>query len=238
MNPQQTLRIGDLAFDLRRSPRRKTVEITIERDGSLVIRAPSDCPAEAIERVARGKQLWIYRKLAERQRLAGPGKAREYVSGESFYYLGRSYRLQLVAFGQFGKLSNSPLRQHQGRYLLRPDDCQRARQQFIDWYTRHGLPWLGQRVTLIAQRLDAHPRAVEIGDLGYSWGDCAPDGTIRFHWRAMLLPPRIIDYLITHELVHLLEPHHSPAFWQCLGRALPDYPARKEWLAQHGGEYD
>lgn len=70
--------------------------------------------------------------------------------------------------------------------------------------------------------------------LGYRWGSCGSRGALNFHWKTILLPPRIIDYILVHELVHIHEPHHTPAFWTRVERVLPDYAARKEWLAGNG----
>jgi predicted metal-dependent hydrolase len=64
---------------------------------------------------------------------------------------------------------------------------------------------------------------VTVQDLGYRWGSCGKGGRLYFHWRTILLPPRIVDYVVVHELVHLLEPHHTPEFWQRVERAMPDY---------------
>lgn len=73
-------------------------------------------------------------------------------------------------------------------------------------------------------------------ELGYRWGSCG-EQALNFHWRTLQLPPRIIDYVVLHELVHVLEPRHDSAFWQKVERAMPDYGARKEWLAEHGHQF-
>src|SRR5438094_9669142 len=97
MNPaSERLVIGDLTFSLRRSNKRKTVGITIDRGGELILTAPDDCPLPKIAEIAHDKRFWVYTKLAEKAMLARPVGVKEYVNGEGFYYLGRSYRLLLV----------------------------------------------------------------------------------------------------------------------------------------------
>ena len=81
------------------------------------------------------------------------------------------------------------------------------------------------------------PKAIEVRELGYRWGSCGHSGTVNFHWRTILLPASVIDYVIVHELAHLIEPNHTPQFWTRVGRALSDYGKRKEWLAVNGAEY-
>jgi hypothetical protein len=90
------------------------------------------------------------------------------------------------------------------------------------------------RVERQAGRLEVEPGGVEVRELGYRWGSCGKGGRLYFHWRSILLPPRIVEYVVVHELVHLREPHHTPAFWRAVERVLPDYAARKQWLAEHG----
>ena len=62
-------------------------------------------------------------------------------------------------------------------------------------------------------------------------------GTLNFHWRTVCLPPRIIEYVIVHELVHLLEPHHGEVFWKRVERILPDFDGRKRWLGENGHRF-
>ena len=79
-------------------------------------------------------------------------------------------------------------------------------------------------------------RYVNVMDLGFKWGSCSADGTLNFHWRAAQLPPRIIDYIVVHELAHLKVPDHSTPFWREVEKALPDYAVHRDWLRQRGGE--
>lgn len=106
----------------------------------------------------------------------------------------------------------------------------------IEWYVARGRPWIEARVARWAPRVDVAPSGVVVQDLGYRWGSCGKGGKLYFHWKTLLLPPRIVEYVIVHELVHLHEGHHTPAFWQRLERALPDFAIRKAWLAEHGPE--
>jgi len=69
---------------------------------------------------------------------------------------------------------------------------------------------------------------------GYRWGSCGAGGLLNFHWRTILLPPQIVGHVVVHELVHLAEAHHAPAFWARVERALPDFTTRKQRLAEHG----
>jgi hypothetical protein len=80
------------------------------------------------------------------------------------------------------------------------------------------------------------PGPLKVQELGYRWGSCG-SASLNFHWRALQLPTRAIDYVVVHELVHIVEPRHDQVFWSRVERAMPDYESRKAWLAEHGGEF-
>jgi predicted metal-dependent hydrolase len=228
----ESLVVDNITFELRRSPRRKTLGITIDRGGELILNAPVNMPLAQIEPATRQKLVWLYTKLAEKDVFPQP-PAKEFVSGESLWYLGRNYRLVVVDAAPHVPA----LRLSEGRFLLRRDERSRALEHFVKWYIRRGQPWLQRHVDLFAGRVGAAPQAVEIRDLGFRWGSAGKGTILYFHWRTLLLPPRIIDYLVVHELVHLLEPHHGTSFWQRVERVLPDFAARQQWLAEHGAEF-
>lgn len=226
--------INELEFELRRSNRRKTVGITVDRQGELVVSAPTSCPVELIRGFVEEKRLWIYTKLAEKEMLLPPRSRKEFVTGEGFPYLGRNYRLKLVD----AERGQPPLRLYQGRFLLdrqRKDDWKK---RFILWYADHAVPWLEHRLNLLKDRVGVISSGVKVRDLGSRWASCNAAGILNFHWRTILLPARIIEYVIVHELVHLAEPHHSPEFWRRVERAMPDFAARKKWLAENGVKAD
>ena len=79
------------------------------------------------------------------------------------------------------------------------------------------------------------PNGWRVHDLGFRWGSCGQAGAVNFHWAAITLPASVVDYVIVHELAHLLGPNHTPEFWLRVGRALPEYDQLKAWLAKHGG---
>jgi len=221
--------VDDLTFEVRRSLRRKSIEIAVDRGGELIVAVPADVTTEAITVFIRNKKFWVYTKLAEKQARQQPIKGKEFVSGEGFPYLGRSYRLLLV------DAQDRPLKFEAGRFRLLRTEVANGREHFIRWYSEHALGWIRQRVRLWAKRLAAQPTRVEIRELGYRWGSCSKDGGLNFHWATMLLPTHLVEYVIVHELVHLHEPNHTPEFWQRVERAMPDYEQRKAWLAEHGG---
>ena len=224
----------DLTFEVRESAQRRTLEIIIDRDGSLVLAAPLGVPAETLEQFIDDNLVWVYTRLAEKEAQARPKSPREYVSGEGFPYLGRSYRLKVVD----GADHQPPLRLYRGRFELRRNVVPQGREHFIHWYTLHLRPMLDRHIAALVNRVGAEPREVRIQDLGYRWGSSNRRGHLYFHWRVAMLPHRMIEYLVAHELVHLVERSHSDAFWERVQRIVPDYVERQRWLRDHGGMYD
>ena len=205
--------------------------LSVERDGTLVVRAPLGTRLSVLERIVREKRSWLLGKLAQRELLQSHLVAKEYVSGEDFAYLGRNYRLLLV------DEQDVPLKLEAGRFHLRRAEVPRARELFVSWYVAHATPWIAGRIGHLAARIGVQPSEVIVRDLGHRWGSCThASGRIRIHWAMILMPPSIIDYVLVHELVHLLEANHSRAFWRRVERTLPDYRRRKQWLAEHGAE--
>lgn len=222
------LRVDDLQFTVRRSARRRTMQITVERSGDLILSAPPDVEQDRLRAFVLEKRFWIYTKLAEKDRLQRQVPRKEFVGGEGFLYLGRSHRLKLV------DEQDVPLKLVNGRFVLRRDALSSAREHFIRWYSERARVWLASRVADYQSRMEVAPAGVKVQDLGYRWGSCGKGDWLYFHWKAILLPARIAEYVVVHEIAHLHEPHHTPAFWLRVERTMPDYAQRKAWLAEHG----
>ena len=228
----QTLIVNDLQLTLRRSARRKTLQITVERDGALILSAPPKVEEQALRQFVAEKSFWIYSRLAEKERLQRSIPTKEYVDGEGFLYLGRSYRLKLV------DEQDVPLKLSAGRFRLQRSELPRAREHFIRWYSEHARSWLALRIKNHQARMDLIPSGVRVQDLGYRWGSCGKGAQLYFHWKTILLPKPIAECVVVHEMVHLQEPNQTPEFWLRLERVMPDYAQRKTWLAEHGIEVE
>ena len=227
-----TMVVDDLRLAVQRSARRRTVQITVERDGSLVLSAPPDVDEARLRAFVVDKRFWIYTKLAQKDRLLRAAPSKGFVGGEGFLYLGRSHRLKLVVD------QDVALKLASGRICLRRDAVAEGRDHFIRWYSERARPWLARQVAEHQRRMEVTPAGVKVQDLGYRWGSCGKGDWLYFHWKAILLPPRIAEYVVVHEMAHLHEPHHTPAFWMRVERAMPDFERRKIWLAEHGMEVE
>ena len=225
------LEIDGLRFDVRRSPRRKTVGVTVDRCGELLVDAPAEMPKRSIESAVRARLLWVHAKLARKRQLLHEREESRYVPGEGHLYLGRKHRLLLV-----DGVRDESLRLAQGRFEFARRERGRGGEVFREWYVARGREWLPRRVEEVAPVVGAHPKRVEIRDLGYRWGSCSR-GIVYFHWQVMQLPPGLIEYVVAHELCHLKYKDHSADFWQLLRLVMPNYEVRKENLRRDGWRY-
>ncbi len=226
----------DIAYQVIRS-RRATADIVIERDGSIVVRAPESIPDERIEDMVEAKRLWIYKNLAEWRDLNATRVLREYKNGEGFLYLGRSYRLLLTAE------QAEPLLLKNGRFSLQRDlvdagSIEAAQAAFRDYYIARGCDRITHRVDYYAPKVGVAPRDISIRELGNRWASCSPNGNLAFHWKCMMAPQTIIDYIVVHELCHFHHLDHTDAFWNEVDKVLPNYGERKEWLRKNGAGLD
>jgi predicted metal-dependent hydrolase len=212
-------------YQLVRS-RRRTIALIVQKDGSLVVRAPLQAPEKFIREFVASKADWVRKQKVRAQKIAR-AVAHAYVDGEKFLYLGQSYPLKIVSprrtaltLGTGFELSRSAL--------------PRAEAAFVRWYKRRAAELLSERVRLLAAKYGYRPSKVRITSARTRWGSCSPQGTLSFTWRLVMAPAAVIDYVVIHELVHLEIKNHSPKFWGRLGERLPEYKTHVAWLRKNG----
>lgn len=221
----------DIQYQLKKSPR-KTTSIYIERNGSVSVLAPEPYDLNKIESILEKKRSWIYRNLAEWEDLNRTRVQREFVNGEGFLYLGRNYRLKLV------KTQQDPLSLKNGYFNLRKDAVDSGFTVFRDFYREKGKARLPERVAGFAKQMGLTVKQIRVMELNNRWGSCTANGDLNFHWKVMMLPLTILDYVIVHELAHVKYSNHTTAFWNLVDKVLPDYEERKAWLKFRGAGLD
>lgn len=226
-----THRYKDIEYALKKS-NRKTSSIYIERDGSISVLVPQQLSHPEIEDILEKKRYKIYSHLAEWEDANTSRVYREFVSGEGFYYLGRTYKLEIV------EKQDVPLKLKSGQFLLRKKDLPKAKEHFINFYKEKGKSKIVERVAYWKKLLNVEPNEIKIMELQNRWGSCTEKQNINFHWKSIMTPLTIIDYIVAHELTHLIHANHSEAFWFELDKVMPDYHQRKSWLKVHGAGMD
>jgi predicted metal-dependent hydrolase len=207
--------------------KRKTISITVERDRSVVVRAPIGTSMDQIDQLVQKKGFWIYDKTKHKQKYSLEGTEKEFVAGASIPYLGTDYRLDV------SRQSFDGIRFDE-KFEISRKSARRASEVFKAWYVQEAQKLILPLVKEYATKLGAEYHSVKIADLKYRWGSCTPKNNLNFNWRLIKAPIRVIEYIIVHELAHLLEANHTERFWQMVKTQIPDYIRAKEWLKENG----
>ncbi|MFH1807994.1 MAG: SprT family zinc-dependent metalloprotease [Pseudomonadota bacterium] len=219
----------EIHYRLQRSSRRQTVGIRVVASQGVVVTAPPEVELARIDKVVHDKARWIISKLRVLRDAAPELAEREYVSGESYLYLGRHYRLKVQRQGEPG------VRLHRGFLVVTNQTDVRA--ALVQWYRAHAQAKLSERVTQWHKRVGVPMPEVLVREQAKRWASCDHKGTLRFNWRVIQAPMRLVDYVVVHELVHLKHRDHDKRFWAVVGRVMPDYEHRKNELASMGLQY-
>jgi hypothetical protein len=230
-------KIRDIEYRLVPGTARHTTDIVIERDGCVTVRPPARMTPEQVDETVLSRRHWIYRNMAQWRDLNATRVVREWVNGESFFYLGSAYRLLLVAE------QDEPLKLRDGRFCLLRSLVEQggkpaAQEAFRQFYVARGHARLDQRVAYFAPRVGVQPGPLQVKDLGFRWASNLPNGGLHFHWKCLMAPAKVIDYIVVHELCHMHYRDHTDLFWNEVDKVMPDYRERKEWLRQRGAQMD
>lgn len=219
----------NLTYTIVRSAKRKTLTLTVERDSTIVVKAPESLTDEAIDRVVQTKLAWLYDKLKQAPKYQArphpPGK--EIVNGESALYLGQEYPITLTE-GAAGEI------QFENGFLVPRLDRDATRKAFLNWYRKQANDIILPRLDRFSSDLGVVFARASIVDDRLRWGACTPSGNIRLNWRLIKAPMPVIDYVLVHELAHLLESNHTPSFWSIVRAKVVGADKSKNWLRDHG----
>ena len=237
MSERSSVRFGSTTIDyeVRRSERRKkTVQITVD-GGGVQVAAPMNTPASELRAIVRKRTPWILNHATDAMLEAAP---KSFVSGETLPYLGRNVRLLVESTD----VRSPEVRFDRWRFRVAVPETmdggkryESVRRVIVGWYRGRA----AERLPVVVERW--WPRLgrgemsrILVRDQRQRWGSCAPDGTLRFNWRAMMLKPALIEYVVVHELAHLRHRNHSKDFWGLVSKAMPDAQQRRRSLRDEG----
>ncbi len=222
-------------YTIIRRPRRKTASIIVKPDKTVQIVVPEFLSDDAIAKLFVKKTRWINSKIAEIDESGHNFQPHRYEEGESFPYRGKNYQLLTL----IGSRTEVTLNGDNIIVPLPPKLPEKAKSRFIHttlelWYTRNAREILTEKTYQLGSLCHLQPASVGIKDYKSRWGCCFGDGRIYFNWRIIAAPDSIVDYVIIHELCHLVEPNHSKQYWKIVEKIIPDWKKRRGWLKQNG----
>jgi hypothetical protein len=222
------MKCGDIYFNLQRE-KRDNMSVCVESDGDINVLAPEEITIHELNQFIENEKQMIYKSISKLNKDSNINL--KIKNGQRFFYLGKSYKLKIK------RNQKQPLSLRQGSFNLDKDYQDQAREYFIKFYKDKALQQIQKRIDYFQKQLDVSPNPIRIMDLDNHWGSTS-DKYLNFNWRLILAPMNIVDYIIVHELAHLIENNHNNHFWEIVESVIPDYQSRKDWLRTSGPDLD
>ncbi|MGW8394413.1 M48 family metallopeptidase [Pseudoduganella sp. HUAS MS19] len=235
---KRQLLVGEyiLEYVLKRSTRR-SIGFTVD-DTGLYVTAPRRCSLADIDNAIRAKQHWILSKLDERRqrraaRLEKPPVVWD--DGAKLPYLGEEITLRLYQAPR-NRTEFDATAMELSMGLVQGATEQLLKERVKNWYKAQAEGLFQQRLDLYAARLGVQYAGFSLSSADTRWGSCTAQRTIRLNWKLMHFSLPLVDYVVAHELAHILEMNHSPRFWANVGRIYPQYEEAKQLLRKRAAE--
>ena len=229
----ERVRIGNVSLKMliERTKRKRTISLQV-KDNKLIVKAPRTATRKSLDDLIQRKQSWIKKRAIlnfEEQNL----KNREFINNEKFYFRGNEYRLSLI----LGR--NKAVKIAGGLLIVTYIDDQSILRSTIkslleEWYLKESTKILKARTEELAQQMSVQPSGITVKNYNSKWGSCSANNKISYNWRIIMAPDCIVDYLIIHELSHIIEPNHSKNFWQQVKNHCQDFQKKRKWLRENG----
>lgn len=231
----QTACLGEREVDfvLKRSRRRRSIAFSVDTNG-LVVSVPWNASDSRIRRSMANAADWILRKIDEWS--GYETRVQRWADGEQLAYLGRDLTLKIVA----DAVLVPPMLRDQGCLQITVADATsetRIREAAIGWYRRHAARNFSERIEKYAVAMQLPAPRMFLSNARTQWGSCNSKNQVRLNWRLVQAPQEVVDYVVVHELAHLVEMNHSKRFWRIVERHFPDHLPVREHLNERGHWY-
>ncbi|MDB4128293.1 M48 family metallopeptidase [Hyphomicrobiales bacterium] len=218
----------NLSIEVIKSKRRKTISIKIS-NGSVQIFVPDKFSNFRLEEIIKNRTSWIKKKLEESK--LNISKPKEYINGEVFSYLGYDYQLKILQDIKPDVKINDGFLQVSTSKKFNKDSIKKI---LVKWYKARAIEILVEKTNRYANIIGVQPNTIAVRYYKSRWGQCSNIGNISYNWRILMAPNYIIDYVVVHELCHLIEHNHSKKYWNHVLNNYPDYKACHKWLKING----
>ncbi|ACL69205.1 M48 family metallopeptidase [Halothermothrix orenii] len=239
----QQVRIGNtvIKYNIVRT-NRKTVGLIVDPEDGVIVRSPERLSDDRIRKLLKKKARWLMEKLRLINEFKPKPASYEFLSGEKLPYLGRKYRLKVT---KDDGIKSVKVRLYQGKFeinvsssIKREEKRDKIRKALIKWYKEHAKDKINERVRIYQNRIGVKPNNIIVKEQKKRWGSCSSKGNININWRIIMAPMSVVDYIVVHELVHLIHPDHSVNFWELVETVITDYREKQKWLRINGRALD
>ncbi|WP_040205301.1 M48 family metallopeptidase [Neobacillus jeddahensis] len=210
--------------------KRTSMSIAIDLYGNIEIQAPKGTSEERVLQIVEEKWEWIQQKIKEmNDRSLGP-KVKTYDQGESGLYLGNDYPIQ-VSQDITIKQDYVVLEKEKIHIIVQQLEDEKIKQALKRFYYQQCKMFVERSIRSHQRHFKIKPRSIRITDNKTNWGTCDAKQQLTFNWKLAMAPLEVIDYVVVHEMCHMVHLNHDRSFWRLVGKILPDYEQRENWLA-------
>ena len=222
----------DVHYTLKTSRRAKNLRLKIDLENGLIVTIPEKHDPGSLDQVLIEKQSWILNKLAYFAKLQKDISAAGIKPGKNILYRGHEYQVEVQA----KKTAACTVEIEDGKMVVMLDEGSGKDSAVVleRWLKSMARLLINQRIRVINNVLNLHFNRVAIRGQKTRWGSCSRLGNLNFNWRLVMAPLPVMDYVVVHELLHLVEPNHSKKFWDLVENVCPDYKDSREWLKKNG----
>ncbi|WP_338787723.1 SprT family zinc-dependent metalloprotease [Metabacillus sp. FJAT-53654] len=219
----------EINFDIKYK-KRTSMGIYIDPFGNVEVQAPKGTPVESVLQLLEEKWDWIQQKSKEmKDRALGPN-VKVYDHGESFLYLGNAYPIQIYLDINI-KQDHVVFEGDKLHIYVKQVEDEKIKQALKRFYYQQCKALVEKSVQSFQSNFKIKPRSIRISDNKRTWGTCDSKLQLTFNWRLAMAPQRVIDYVVVHEMCHMVHLNHDRSFWRLVGKIIPDYKEQENWLA-------
>lgn len=218
-----------ISFDITYK-KRKSIGIYVDVYGNVEIRAPKGTPVESILQLLEEKWEWVQQNSKEmKDRMLGP-KEKVYDHGEIFLYLGHAYPIRISQDENITQ-DHAVIEGDALHIYVKELEDEKIKQALKRFYYQQCKALVEKRIQSYQSNFKVKPRSIRISDDKTTWGTCDSRQQLTFNWRLAMAPPKVIDYVVVHEMCHMVHLNHDRSFWRLVGKIMPEYKELENWLA-------
>ncbi|SFB06346.1 MULTISPECIES: M48 family metallopeptidase [unclassified Bacillus (in: firmicutes)] len=209
---------------------RTSFGMTIDQFGNVEVQAPKGTPNEKVIELIEEKWDLIQQKLKEMKvRMSGP-QEKVYDHSESFLYLGNTYPIQIFHDLDIQQ-DHVVFKGNQLHIFVRQLEDEKVKQALKRFYYQQCKSLVEKSISSFQSNFKTKPRSIRINDSKTTWGTCDSRLQLTFNWKLAMAPQKVIDYVVVHEMCHMVHLNHDRSFWRLVGSIMPDYKEQENWLA-------
>ncbi|MTI70908.1 MAG: M48 family metallopeptidase [Firmicutes bacterium] len=214
---------------------RKTLEIQMKSSKNIRILSPKGVKKEKLIDIIENKKQWIIKKIHELEVIEKKLGKRKFQTGGIFLYLGKEYKMKLI-FKE--NIDNIKIKLHNEKLNIYTYTTDKIilKEALKKWYKEKALILLTNRINKYIFKINRPVRKIKVKEQKSRWGSCSSKGDLYFNYKIIMAPIEIIDYIVVHELCHLVHLNHSKRYWGLVKNVLPDYKKHRQWLKENGKE--